>query len=305
MLEVQNIRFAYDQEILKDVSFQLGKGKFLGIVGKSGGGKTSLLKIIGGHLTPQGGNIFLFGKKLKGANEMLIPGHENIALVHQDFGLNLYHSVDENIRESVLHLPRSLQDKLMEEMINLLELSSVRKQQAISLSGGEQQRLSIARALAGEADLVLLDEPFVHLDTPMRRRLLSYLEKLREIRDTSFIIVTHNGEEILGLCDEVLYIKKGEIKRRAKPEDFYSKPRSIEEAEFFGYINAIRKEGKRVLFRPDQYALEPNGGTSVSLDFIHVRKQGPQYFNYFRTENGEKVLLFGLHSLEELKKVYV
>jgi len=305
VLEVRDIHFAYDREILSNVNFNLGKGKFLGIVGKSGGGKTSLLKIIGGHLSPSNGEVHFNGKKLKKANELLVPGYENIALVLQDFGLNLHHTVLDNIRESVLHLPFKLQEKLIQEMLDLLHLHELIQQKAIHLSGGEQQRLSIARALASEADLVLLDEPFVHLDSPMRNRLILYLEKLKELRNTSFIIVTHNGEEVLGLCDEVLYFKKGQIKRKAKPEEFYSKPRSIEEAEFFGLVNLVIAGDKRKLFRPDQYDASPNNGVKLIVQFLRSRKQGPQYYNYFRTERGESILLFGSYSMEKINSIYV
>lgn len=305
MLEIKNIHFEYDKEILQDVSFNLKQGAFLGIVGKSGDGKTSLLKIIGGYLTPSKGEVVQNGHKLKNANGMLVPGYENIALVHQDFGLDLYHTVIENIKEKVLHLSYGLQKELIDEMISLLDLGKLVNRQAISLSGGEQQRLSIARALVSEADLILLDEPFVHLDSPMRRKLFLYLQKLREVRNTSFIIATHNGEELLGLTDEVIYFKKGRIKRRAKPDTFYSNPRSIEEAEFFGLVNSIRIGEKRLLFRPDQFSIHNNNNQKVEIEFLGNQKFGPLYYNNFRTMRGEDLLLFSFESMEILKCIYV
>ena len=305
MLEVKKLHFEYDREILRDVSFKLRRGAFLGIVGKSGGGKTSLLKIIGGHLTPSKGEVLQNGKKLKKANELLVPGYENIALVHQDFGLDIYHTVIENIREKVLHLSIKLQKELIEEMLDLLDLRSLAKQQAISLSGGEQQRLSIARALVSEADLILLDEPFVHLDSPMRGRLFLYLQKLREVRNTSFIIVTHNGEELLGLTDQVIYIKKGKIKRQANPEKFYSNPRSIEEAEFFGPVNSIRINEKRILFRPNQFSLDDKSRLKVSVEYLGSNKFGPLYHNNFKTKRGEDVLLFSFETMDSVNYIYV
>ena len=305
MLEIKNIHFEYDREILQDVSFKLKQGTFLGIVGKSGGGKTSLLKIIGGYLTPSKGEVFQNGRKLKKANELLVPGYENISLVHQDFGLDLYHTVLENIREKVLHLSFGLQKELIDEMISLLDMGKLLNQQAISLSGGEQQRLSIARAIVSEADLILLDEPFVHLDSPMRRKLFLYLKKLKELRNTSFIIVTHNGEELLGLTDEVIYFKKGRIKRKAKPENFYSNARSIEEAEFFGPINSIRIGKKRLLFRPDHYSIDNLTNQKVDIAFIGYQKFGPLFHNNFTTKRGEDVLLFSFESMETIKCIYV
>lgn len=305
MLEVKNIHLSYDREVLNDISFQLKPSKFLGIVGRSGGGKSSLLKIIGGYVSPDSGGVIYQGKKLRNANELLVPGYSDIAVVHQDFGLDLYHTVKENIREKVLYLPLKLQDKLIAEMFDLLDLGSLANQKAIDLSGGEQQRLSVARALVSEADLILLDEPFVHLDSPMRRRLMTYLEQLKKIRNTSFILVTHNGEEVLTLCDEVIYIKNGVIKRKGKPEVFYEKPKSIEEAEFFGAINSVQLNGKRKLFRPDQYSTNESYGEQLSVLFSSEVKNGPVFNVYFETERGETVLLFNFESMKNTTHIYV
>lgn len=305
MLEVKNIHLSYDKEVLNNISFDLKQSQFLGIVGKSGGGKSSLLKIIGGFVSPDRGEVIFQGKKLRNANELLVPGYANIAVVHQDFGLDLYHTVKENIREKVLYLPVKFQDKLIAEMFDLLDLEKLANQKAIELSGGEQQRLTIARALVSEAELILLDEPFVHLDTPMRRRLMIYLEQLKEIRNTSFILVTHNGEEVLTLCDEVLYIKNGVIKRKGKPEKFYERPKSREEAEFFGPINAVVLNGKRKLFRPDQYARTNKAGEKLEVTFLHEIKNGPLFNVYFTTQRNESVLLFNFESMKNTTHIYV
>ncbi|MFA7274401.1 MAG: ABC transporter ATP-binding protein [Crocinitomicaceae bacterium] len=305
MIEIKNIRFSYDREIVKDVSFSVQKGKVLGIVGKSGGGKSSLLKIIGGYLTADSGEVHFKGKKLKRPVEILVPGYKEISLVHQDFGLDLYHTVRENIKEKVLHLPLKFQNQLIQEMMDLLDLWTIEKQNAIDLSGGEQQRLSLARALVSETELILLDEPFVHLDTPMRRKVIHYLESLKEIRGTSFIIVTHNGEEVLSLCDEVIYLKNGQIKRKGVPERFYDSPKSIEEAEFFGPINSVWIEGKRKLFRPNQFCLNHDANQSLELTFQKARKSGAYWSNYFKTGRGEDVLLFTFEPFKTDIKIYV
>lgn len=306
MLEIKNIHFSYEREILHDISFSIAQGQIFGIVGKSGGGKSSLLKIIGGFLTPDKGEVYFNGEKLKNPSEMLIPGYEQIAIVHQDFGLDLYHTVIDNIKQKILHLPNNFQEKLIRQMLDLLDLNDLVNQKAIDLSGGEQQRLSIARALASESDLILLDEPFVHLDAPMRQRLLNYLEKLKEIRNTSFIIVTHNGDEILGLCDEAIFIKKGRVKRKTSPTKFYNSPKSIEEAGFFGPINSVLLNNKRKLFRPNQYSVLPiENALKLELEFVRGNQQGPMHYNYFQTKRGEEVLLFNLEPMVEINCIYV
>lgn len=305
MLEIKNISFSYDTPILQDISFQLKQGEFLGIVGKSGGGKSSLLKIIAGYLSPNSGAVFFNKQKLKYANELLVPGYPEIAIVHQDFGLDLYHTVRENIREKVLSLPRKMQDQMIRELLDLLDLNDLSEQKAIYLSGGEQQRLSIARAFASECDLILLDEPFVHLDSPMRWRLIDYLQKLRQIRKTSFIIVTHNGEEILSLCDEVIYLKKGKVVRKNKPSHFYNSPKSKEEAAFFGPINHCKINGKAKLFRPNQFSFDKQKGEILPVHFVRSIQQGPLMHNYFITNNGEDLLLFNFEAMDNVKEIYV
>lgn len=306
MLEIKHIYFSYEREILHDVNFSLKKGQFLGIVGKSGGGKSSLLKVIAGLLTPQSGAVFLHGKKLKRPIEMLLPGYEQMSIVHQDFGLDLYHTVYQNVKQKVLHLPDKLQNKIIKQLLNLMDLGLLTNQKAIDLSGGEQQRLSIARSLACESELVLLDEPFVHLDASMRMRLINYLENLKEIRNTSFIIVTHNGDEILGLCDEVIYLKNGRIRRKASASDFYDKPKSSEEAEFFGPINSVTIENKRKLFRPNQYGLKKeNQLEEVQVKFKRLKKQGGLFYNYFLTKHEEEILLINLEPMKEITCIYV
>ena len=150
MLEINEIQLAFQRPILLTISLTIKQGEIVGIVGKSGAGKTSLLKIIGGLLDSTSGSVIFEGKKVLGPTNKLVPGHPDIQLVNQDFHLDTYHTVEENIREQILYLPKKERDDLVEELLHILELTEIRNQKAITLSGGEQQRLSIARALACE-----------------------------------------------------------------------------------------------------------------------------------------------------------
>ncbi len=150
MLEAKHIALTFDRPILKGINFSLKAGQIIGIVGKSGAGKTSFLKIMSGLLDSTTGDVFFEGKKVLGPNVKLVPGHPDIQLVNQDFHLDTYHTVEENIREQILYLPKKERDQLVNELLELIELDEVRTQKARTLSGGEQQRLAIARALACE-----------------------------------------------------------------------------------------------------------------------------------------------------------
>lgn len=308
MLEVKNIQLQFHRVILKDINLHLNEGEIIGIVGKSGAGKTSLLKIIGGLLDPSDGIVLFDGKKVHGPQTRLVPGHPEIQLVNQDFHLDTYHTVEENIREQILNLPKKERDELVEELLHLLELFEMRHQKAITLSGGEQQRLSIARALAREPKIVLLDEPFSHLDGRLRSKLANYFLQLRKIRKMSFILVSHDGSEVLSLADRIYSMKNGLITRKGKPLDFYYKPKSIEDAKLFGAINSININGKRVIFRPDEFKVLPIDEVHeqcVKVKFEHTLFTGPLFENYFITENKEKIVLYSFKELKDVQKISV
>lgn len=313
MLLVRDINLAFDRPILQSINFRIAEGEILGIVGKSGAGKTSLLKIIGGLLDPTNGTVEFEGKKVLGPSVKLVPGHPEIQLVNQDFQLDIYHTVEENIREKILYLPKKDRDVMVNDLLALIELSEVRDQKANTLSGGEQQRLAIARALACEPKVLLLDEPFVHLDGRLRSKMINYLLELRKVRGTSLVLVSHDGSEMLSLSDSIMSMKNGVITRKGKPMDFYYKPKRIEDAKLFGAINSINLNGKRIIFRPDEYSLielPSDEGRSSNLpkcdvQFDHYLFTGALYENYFKTLKNEKIVLYSFNSLENVKKIEI
>ena len=306
MLEAKNIELIYDRPVLKEISLKIAPGVILGIVGKSGAGKTSLLKIMSGLLEPSSGTVELDGQKVRGPHIKLVPGHPDIQLVNQDFHLDTYHTVEENIREQILYLPLRERDALVEELLELMELTDIRKQKATTLSGGEQQRLALARALACEPRYLLLDEPFVHLDGRLRSKLINYLLELRRIRNTGIILVSHDGSEMLSLTDTILSMKNGLVTRKAKAFDFYYRPRTIEEAKLFGAVNSVNLSGKRMLFRPDEYEVRDRSGDEVlEVKWMRSLFTGPVHENYFETENRDKIVLYSFKPLNDVRYVAV
>jgi ABC-type Fe3+/spermidine/putrescine transport system ATPase subunit len=275
-------------------------------MGASGAGKTSLLKILSGLLSPQEGTVLFEGERIKGPNERLIPGHDDICLVNQDFSLDDFHTVEENIRLQILHLTLKVRDQFVNELIGLMGLDEVRKQQARSLSGGEQQRLAIARVLAKEPRVILLDEPFSHLDSDLRTRLTAYLVELRKVRKTSFILVSHDGAEVLGLSDTIYFMKNGVLTKKGDPKKVYYRYGTLQDARIFGPVNSVKIGDQRILFRPDEYVLQ--GGSpelKLKVKFIEASFTGPVYENYFLTENKERIVLFSFKSLEGTYVIYI
>jgi iron(III) transport system ATP-binding protein len=306
MLSIKKVSFAYNTPILSGVTFDLNEKEFIGIVGESGSGKTTLLKIIAGLIEPIEGNVFFENEKVKGPSELLIPGHDEIKLVNQDFSLDLYHTVRENIREKILYLKKEEREELIEELLDLMELKTIEQQQAISLSGGEQQRLAFARALACEPKVLLLDEPFAHLDFKLKNKITNYLLDLKFIRGLSVIIVTHNGEEVLSMSDRIIHFGNGKINRVDSAENFYFKPISKQEAMHFGMINEVQVGDDKKLFRPNDYRLEFSSEFNQELKVVYTGSQftGPYYLNFFTFE-GEQIVLFSENVMTELVKIYI
>lgn len=305
MLDLQHVSLKFGEKtILDDVSLTVQQGEIVGIIGKSGMGKTSLLKVMSAHLAINSGVVLHNGKKLIGPNEKLIAGYEDLQIVNQDFALDPYHSVEENVREKVLHLPKEDQVILIDEVLDLVELAHLKTQKAHLLSGGEQQRLAMARALACEPAVLFLDEPFVHLDQALRFRIMNYLIRLNEVRNTSMVLVSHDGTELMGLVNRLLHLENGRIIRDDVPEKLFYHPTSLEQGELLGTINQLWIDGKEWLFRPNEFSL--NGGDAeVAVRFSRSLNTGLIVLNYFETPKGENIVLSSKDEMSDVSCFYI
>ncbi|MCR9172861.1 MAG: ATP-binding cassette domain-containing protein [bacterium] len=302
MIRIENIGVLREEWVFRNVSLELPQGKLMGVIGDSGAGKTSFLKAIAGFLDIVEGKVSLDGKKLIGPSEKLVPGYEEIQLVNQDFELETFHTVAENIKEKVLHLPKEHQSAMVEEMLELLELNDIRDRQVRSISGGEQQRVSIARALACEPRYLLLDEPFVHLDQRLRMKLMAHLKSLNNVRNTTILLVSHDGAEMMGFVDDVVHLSDGSIQRIASANDMYYHPENERQAVLMGIVNKLMIDGEEVLFRPTEYTLEnPN----ISVKFDSGFDTGIVVFNYFLTETNTRIVLSSRESMEGVTAIRI
>ena len=302
-MKIQHLR---NGKIIENISFSIKKGEIVGIIGHSGEGKSTLMKALSGHLPITSGKIYLDSIVLPHASSLLIPGFKNVSIVHQDFKLSIYNSVESNIRSKIASLSKEIQDKWIEDLLGMVDLKGKNDQKVITLSGGEQQRLAIICALAEENDVLLLDEPFVHMHSAMRSRLVSYLIQLNKIRQTSMVLVSHHGDELLGLCNRLLILKKGKVYRISTPEKLFNQPKTVYEAEFFGAYNKIRYDEKWLFFRPNEYVLENSGEEYYELhvDFKNAVWHGCYWNNYFDFE-GKELILFNFEPLNGIKKIYI
>lgn len=303
MLRAENISLDFDKVILKNVNFKLNSGQIIGLVGKSGAGKSSLLKILAGFLAPTDGNLYFGETELPPSNSLLVPGYRKISLVNQDFKLDPYHTVSENIRESILHLPNDKREKRVSKMLRLFELTKIADHQAKQISGGEQQRVALARAIAIQPHFLLLDEPFGHLDTALRIKLKNHLLSIREEENIGILLVSHDEQDILGLCDKVCILKNGHLSRKQNPEDLYYNLANPAQAIIFGAVNSIMIEGKKIHFRPDEF--EINSKSGISVQYIRSIFAGGYYENIFLTEKNERIVLYNSNPMDNIKFINV
>tara|TARA_B100001564_G_C20668561_1_gene684946 strand:+ start:1659 stop:2324 length:666 start_codon:yes stop_codon:yes gene_type:complete len=212
-LNVKNLSFEFkkDSEILTDISFNLAEGEILGILGPSGIGKSSLLRLIAGLEKPKSGEISHYDQILSDRNTFVSPHKRGIGLVLQEKVLFPHLNSLENVKFGVKG-NKAKKDAQAKKYLKLLKAEEFSQSYPNSLSGGEQQRVAIARALAPEPKTVLLDEPFSSLDANLREELRNDAKALFKKTNTSCIIVTHELEEARVFCDRIFRLEKGSIK---------------------------------------------------------------------------------------------
>lgn len=303
LLELKNISHSFEKPILKKVNLKLFPAEIIGLVGKSGAGKSSLLKIVSGNLNPDQGSLYFNSNKLPLASQLLIPGFKDFSMVNQDFKLDLYHTVEENIRESILFLPIVKRERRVSQLLKLFELTKIKEVKSNLISGGEQQRLAIARAISNKPKILLLDEPFGHLDANLRRKLSNHLLNLRDKEGISIILVSHEGQDILGLCDAICLLKNGSLSKKYKPRELYYKHKNNPQAFLFGPLNAINFKGEKVVFRPDEYETSDSNG--FKLTYVRSIFVGSLYHNYFMSENHEEVILYSFDKQNETNYIRI
>jgi ABC-type sulfate/molybdate transport systems ATPase subunit len=302
MIELKGIELNYQKPILKGIHLQVKRGEILGLVGKSGAGKSSLLKICAGLQDPDAGQIVIDGKPQTAVRNLLVPGYAGLAIVNQDFKLDPYHTVEENLREAILHWPYAKRDKRVQKLLRLFGLKDIGSTKAHLISGGEQQRVAIARAIADQPAYLLLDEPFGHLDAHLRQKLSAHLMDLRDEEDTGIILVSHEGQDVLGLCDHISILQNGKLSKKYKPEEVYYHYKAPERARLFGPLNTLKINEELVHFRPDEYKIASNG---IEVHFEKALFVGGLYLNYMKSAHQERILLYAFEKLTEIKAIEI
>ncbi len=243
MLQVKNIYFSYDKTpVLKDVSFILKQGEHLSIIGESGSGKSTLLKVLYGEFDIAKGTIFWSDKRVLGPKYNLVVGCDFMKYVAQEFDLMPFTSVEENIGKFLSNFFPEEKKERVAELLEVVELTNFSNTKVKVLSGGQKQRVALARALAKQPEILLLDEPFSHIDNfkkqSLRRNVFRYLKE----KEITCIVATHDKEDVLGYADTMVVLNNNQIEASDTPNNLYNNPKTPLIASFFGEFNSIDEE---------------------------------------------------------------
>ena len=213
-VDIKNIHFHYNKntKVLNDINLQMKQGEIVALLGNSGSGKSTLLRLICGLERPQLGTIIVNDKVLVSDNEFITPEHRNIGMVFQDYALFPHMNVYKNIKFGIDNLPKKEYDKTIREVLELVGLPHKIKDYPHELSGGEQQRIALARSLATKPDILLLDEPFSNLDANLKKQIRRDLKEIIKKADITCLLVTHDYEDANDIADTIIEIDKGIIK---------------------------------------------------------------------------------------------
>ncbi len=252
-LKVNELQKYYDSNnpLIKNLNFSVEKGDIVSFIGESGSGKTTFLKCLAGLEKINSGSIILNGKILNDVSTFVSPNKRKIGFVFQDYPLFPHLNVLENIK---INLDKNYYSKIdyILELTNIKDLCSRSPDQ---LSGGEQQRACIARALVREPDLLLLDEPFSNLDSNIKTTIQDEIHKIIKKTKTTTILVTHDIKDTFNISDKILIFKAGILQQYDNPVNMYCNPVNCYCAKILGDLNQISVNGKTYFIRPEKIRL--------------------------------------------------
>jgi iron(III) transport system ATP-binding protein len=238
LLKINNLHKSFAEvKAVNDISITLEKGKVLAILGESGSGKTTLLHLIAALCEPDSGTLMLDKERITPPSEKLIAGHPDIKLVRQDYGLFPNMSIRANIAYQLRYYEEKYRNERIDKLLYISGLAHVQHHLPRQVSGGEQQRATIVKAIAEEPKLLLLDEPFSHLDAVNKRRLKNEVLDLIKAEEVSCIFVTHDVADAYGMADEILIMQNGNALQIGSPEKIYRNPINQYVAEITGEVS--------------------------------------------------------------------
>jgi iron(III) transport system ATP-binding protein len=304
-------------EVVSNVNLELARGDILALLGPSGGGKTTTLRLIAGFETPDSGTIEVEDDIVVGPNRLLPPEKRRVGMVFQDYALFPHMNVVNNVR---FGLPKDEgRDKRVAELLDIVGLTNQALKWPHELSGGQQQRVALARALAPNPAVVLMDEPFSNLDAALRDMVRTEVKQILRNAKASAIFVTHDQDEAFGLADQVAIMLGSTVVQTGTPEQVYVAPINLDVARFLGEVDILDGEASRgwatceigrlqlqgsadltgpvkIAIRPESLRLHPDSGPSAPATVVGSEFRGIYKLVKVRLASGITLnAVMGLH----------
>ena len=286
ILQLQQIRKSFaDTEVLKGIDLEAGQGEFITLLGASGCGKTTTLRIIAGLELPDSGQVILEGRDITDWE----PNKRDVNTVFQNYALFPHMNVADNVGYGlkIRKVPKAQIAERVERALRLVQLEEYGKRMPDQLSGGQKQRIAIARAVINEPKVLLLDEPLGALDLKLRRQMQLELKRLQKQLGITFIYITHDQEEAINMSDRIGVMHEGVLEQMGTPNEVYYRPRTSYVADFVGNANILHKNGETLAIRSENIRMD--GESVCTQEAVVVEKSfaGGQLRILFRLSDGQ------------------
>ena len=286
ILQLQQIRKSFaNTEVLKGVDLEAGQGEFITLLGASGCGKTTTLRIIAGLELPDSGQVILEGHNITDWE----PNKRDVNTVFQNYALFPHMNVADNVGYGlkIRKVPKAQIAERVERALRLVQLEEYGKRMPDQLSGGQKQRIAIARAVINEPKVLLLDEPLGALDLKLRRQMQLELKRLQKQLGITFIYITHDQEEAINMSDRIGVMHEGVLEQMGTPNEVYYRPRTSYVADFVGNANILHKNGETLAIRSENIRMD--GESVCTQEAVVVEKSfaGGQLRILFRLADGQ------------------
>jgi iron(III) transport system ATP-binding protein len=304
LLEINNLYFSHTKEkpLFQNFNLKLDEGKIIALAGESGCGKSTLLSLIYGLLNWDQGEIIFEDTKLMGPKGNLVPGEAEMKFVAQNFDLMPYATVADNVGKFLSNINLARKKETVYELLEVVGLVEYANVLPKNLSGGQQQRVAIARALSVLPKLLLLDEPFSHLDYARKIELREKLFRYVKEKNISLIISTHELQDIIPWLDQIVILESGRLIQNDPPEETYQNPYNTYVAKLFGEVNIFSESEMRdfeisnFAYYPQQIKISQNG---FDAEVVESRFAGNHYWNKLISKNKELII----HTSEKINGI--